>query len=190
MKDDYRHLLQKYAPALFVLEDALNSLNYEPTIMGRPSIHYILGSDIYWYHKAPADATLAIIWGSGEHTQQLTLRSGTTHMTKLPTSNLSAPPQAILSKASQLLRELDNKRTLIELYKRGRFEDDRFLFGEIIPLPDGHQPADEASSGASYTVTRDGTLGLGRPYTDERILYALLGIYSFNSHHKNKEEPL
>lgn len=188
---DYKQLLQRHAPSLFALNDALISLEYDTT--GRPSIHYIIGNEIFWYHKAPSSASLALIWGGGEYchyqSQALILRSGdhAPHLTKPPTSNLPTPPQDILPKAAQLLMELDNKRELVELYKLGSFEGDKFILGQVVPLPEGCEKSESPyCSGATYTVTRDGVLGLDRPYTDERLLYVLLGVYSYNSHNKQK----
>jgi hypothetical protein len=182
---DYKLLLQRHSAALFSLNDALISLAYDTVNIGRPSIHYILGNEIFWNHKAPSSAALAIIWGGGEHCQSLVLRTGdhAPRLTKPSTSNLPTPPQDILAKAVQLLQELNTKRELLELYKLGRFEDDKFILGQVVPLPEGCEKFESPyCSGATYTVTRDGVLGLDRPYTDERILYVLLGVYSYNSH--------
>lgn len=152
---DCKQLLLKHSSALFALHYALKSLAYSE--VAPPILRYNRGVysdyELYWCNNN-IPAPLELVWSN--HTYSHTLR-----LTGCITSQLSSPPKDIRLKALELLKELDNQRELVAIYRCGYIKDDVFILsGWLSPYS-----ADcEAGSGTYLTVTCEGVLGLAYPY--------------------------
>lgn len=165
---DFKVLLQQYANSLFSLHTALQSLKFNQEHY--PIIRYDRGiysdHEFYFCSSDIPVAPLQLVWASYSNSPSLTL-SGVS----------GAIPTAIQQKAVKLIKELNNQRELVALYRCGNVKDDIFTLSSwLIPFPAVYKPDKEEGEGVYYTVKQDGTLGLAWPYANNKKLYAALNL--------------
>lgn len=164
---NFKELLKRHSANLFTLSETLQSLSYSPE--HTPIIRYNRAiypdGELYFGKPETPPVPLEIIWATYSNSPTL-MANGV--------SNQPIPAD-IKARALALLQELDSQRELVALYRCGYFNGDVFVLNELIPFPASYDKSDnDHGSGVSYTVTRQGVMGLAEKYTANKQLYAAL----------------